>query len=136
MKQFNLDIIKNEADTQYTDMKGFASIDGHNMKYLFDLCTDNGIDLTNNFLLGLSIKDGEPIGLSDLMITANYIPKPDGLTTYNQIYAYLNSLDKVTIHRKSFEYSYDKLGKYIKRLYISTVSDMSTSIKDAEFVDD
>lgn len=136
MKQFNYDLIKDEIGTQYNDMKGIAAIDGHLGSHLWDLCEKNGVNLKGWFLLGLEFTDGETIGHYPLRVSAYLIEKESENETYEQVADRLRGMAEVEIHRKSFEISYQDLGQYIKRLNFGVLSEMSSNIQDAVFIDD
>lgn len=135
-KKFNLDILREEINTQYTDMKGIAAIDGHLGNYLWKLCEENGVVLKGWFLLGLKFTDGETIGEYPIRVSAYLIEKETEDETYEQVAHRIGGMAKVEIHKKSFEISYQDLGKYIKRLKFGVLSEMSSNIQDAVFIDD
>ena len=55
---------------------------------------------------------------------------------YEQVAERLRNTEKVEIHKKSFDITYQNLGKYIKRLNIGVLSDISSNIQNAVFIDD
>ena len=136
VRSFNFDILQEEIKTQYNDMRGIAAIDGHEPTYLHQLCTDNGIDLDNYFLVGLGFYDGETIGCYPLVVHAYLIEKEEGDEEPNGLVNRLTKTPKITIKKKSFSITYEELGRYIKRLNIGVLSSISEYIQDAEFVDD
>lgn len=136
MKDFNLSLLKNEIGTQYNDMKGIAAIDGHLNDFLWRMCEDNGIDLHGWFLLGLEFLDGETIGEYPLTVSAYLVERASDHESYEQVAERLRSIEKVEIHKKSFDIAYQNLGKYIKRLNVGVLSDISSYIQDAIFIDD
>lgn len=136
MKQFNYDLIKDEIGTQYNDMKGIAAVDGHDPAHLWKMCEDNGVSFQKYFLVGLEFTDGETIGQSPLYVSAYLVEKESENETYEQVAHRLKGMAKVEIHKKSFEISYQDLGKYIKRLNFGVLSGMSSNIQDAVFIDD
>ena len=75
MEKFNLDLIKNEASTKYNDMKGFSAIDGHDPSKLWDLCSDNGINMDKWFLIGLKFDNESPIGSGKIHASAYLVEK-------------------------------------------------------------
>lgn len=136
MKQFNYDLIKEKISTKYNDMKGIAAIDGHLNNYLWRMCEDFGIELQNRFLVGIELKDGETIGQLPLTVIVYLVEISTDETTYEQVAQRLEAQEKVEIHKKSFNISYQDLGKYIKRLNIGVLGEIANHIKDAEFIDD
>ena len=136
MKQFNYDLIKDEIETQYSDMKGIAAIDGHLNHFLWKLCEENGIDLHGWFLLGLGLSDGETIGKYPLTVSAYLIERLSDDEPYEQVAERLENMEKVEIHTKMFNISYEDLGKYIKRLRIGVLGEISSHIHNAVFIDD
>ena len=136
MKQKVFDLLKNEVSTQYGDMSGLASIDGHDPIYLNKLCSEHDIDLEKWFLVGLEFHDGETIGKYPIMVTACLINKKYKDEGFDDISKRLPLISKVEIHKKTFEISYSDLGKYIKRLSIGVLSPLSEYMNEAEFVDD
>lgn len=135
-KDFIHDILNEEIQTQYNDMRGVAAIDGHESSCLNKLCKDNGVDLEKLFLVGLEFYDSEVIGQRPINMNAYLIEKEDGEDTYDKIAKRLSMTPKVIIHKKSFHARYEDLAPYIKRLHIGVVSRLSENIQDAEFVDD
>jgi hypothetical protein len=136
MKQFNYDLLKEKIGTQYNDMKGIAAIDGHHYDYLWRMCEDFGIELQNWFLVGIELSDWETIGQLPLTVTAYLVEKLPNEDQYEQVAQRLEAQPKVEIHKKSFNISYQDLGKYIKRLNIGVLGEIANHIKDAEFIDD
>ena len=136
MQDFNFSLLKNEIGTQYNDMKGIAAIDGHMNDFLWRMCEDNGIDLHGWFLLGLEFSDGETIGEYPLTVSAYLVERASDHEPYEQVAERLGNTEKVEIHKKSFDITYQDLGKYIKRLNIGVLSDISSYIQDAVFIDD
>ena len=136
VRSFNFDILQEEIKTQYNDMRGIAAIDGHEPTYLHQLCTDNGIDPDKYFLVGLEFYDGETIGRHPLVVYAYLIEKEEGDDVSNRFVKRLANTPKITIKKKSFSITYEDLGRYIKRLNIGVLSDLSEYIQDAEFVDE
>jgi hypothetical protein len=136
MKDFNIDILKERISTQYTDMKGIIAIDGHNYSDLWKLCTDNGVDLANWFLVGLECCDFEPFGRHDLHAMAYVIKSEDLEKRHDAIASRLQDTGKAEIHIKHFTVPYSQMAKYIKRLHIGLVSEISSSIRNVTFIDD
>lgn len=136
MKDFNIDILKERISTQYTDMKGIIAIDGHNYSDLWNLCTDNGVDLANWFLVGLECYDFEPFGRHDLHAMAYVIKSEDLEKRHDAIASRLQDTGKAEIHIKHFTVPYSQMSKYIKRLHIGLVSEISSSIRNVTFIDD
>lgn len=136
VRSYNFNILQKEIGTQYNDMRGIAAIDGHEPNYLHQLCTDNGIDLDNYYLVGLEIYDGETIGRYPLVVHAYLIEKEEGDDVPNGFVKRLADTPKTTIKKKSFSITYEDLGHYIKRLSIGVLSSISEYIQDAEFVDE
>ena len=58
MKKINYNLFEDLIGTQYTDMKGYAAIDGHFSNSLWELCEDNGLDTEKWLLVGLGFSDG------------------------------------------------------------------------------
>lgn len=136
MKDFNLDFLNERISTQYTDMKGIVAIDGHNFSDLWKLCADNGVDLENWFLVGLECYDFEPLGGRDLHAMAYVIKSEDLETGHDAIASRLQDTGKAEIHVKHFTVPYNQMAKYIKRLHIGLVSELSSSIRNVTFIDD
>lgn len=136
MKHFNYDLIKDEVGTQYADMKGIVSIDGHLSTTLWKLCKDHGIDTDKWFVVGLEFSDGETIGKKPLYVSAYVVEMETENETYEQMAQRLKGLEKVEIHKKSFSISYQDLGKYVKRLKFAVMSEISNNIQSAEFIED
>lgn len=135
-KKFNLDILNDRISTQYTDMKGLVAIDGHNFSDLWKLCTDNGVDLDNWFLVGLECYDFDPLGKRVLHAMAYVIKKENLEIGHDAIANRLQNTGEAEIHIKHFAVPYSQLAKYIKRLHIGLVSDVSNSIRNVTFIDD
>jgi hypothetical protein len=136
MKDFNIDILKERISTQHTDMKGIIAIDGHNYSDLWKLCTDNGVDLANWFLVGLECYDFDPLGRRDLHAMAYVIKSEDLGKRHDAIASRLQDTGKAEIHIKHFTVPYSQMAKYIKRLHIGLVSEISSSIRNVTFIDD
>lgn len=135
-KNFNLDFLNERISTQYTDMKGIVAIDGHNFSDLWKLCSDNGVDLDNWFLVGLECYDFEPIGGQDLHVMAYVIRNEDLEKGHDAIANRLQNTGEAEIHIKHFAVPYSQLAKYIKRLHIGLVSNLSSSMRNVTFIDD
>lgn len=135
-KDFNLDFLNEKIGTQYTDMKGIVAIDGHNFSDLWELCTDHGVDLENWFLVGLECYDFEPLGGQDLYAMAYVIKKEDLEIGHDAIASRLQNTGEAEIHIKRFTVPYNQLAKYIKRLHIGLVSELSSSMRNVTFIDD
>ena len=135
-KKFNLDFLNERISTQYNDMKGIVAIDGHNFSDLWKLCTDHGVDLKKYFLVGLEFSDFEPLGKRDLRAMAYVLKQEDLETGHDAIASRLKNTDEAEIHIKHFTVSYSLFTKYIKRLHIGLVSELSSSIRNVTFIDD
>nr|DAJ70804.1 MAG TPA: hypothetical protein [Caudoviricetes sp.] len=136
MKHFNYDLIKDEVSTQYTDMKGIVSIDGHLPTDLWKLCKEHGVDTNKWFVIGFEVSDNEPIGDRPLYVSAYVVAMETDNETYDQMAQRLKGLERVEIHKKSFSISYQELGKYVKRLNFAVLSDISSNIQNADFIED
>ena len=117
-------------------MLGIIAIDGHNYSDLWKLCTDNGVDLANWFLVGLECYDFEPFGRHDLHAMAYVIKSEDLEKRHDAIASRLQDTGKAEIHIKHFTVPYSQMSKYIKRLHIGLVSEISSSIRNVTFIDD
>ena len=107
MKDFNVDFFAHEVGTQYNDMGGLAMIDNHgDTRDVALLCRDNGVDLENYDLVGITFFDGETIGRYDVSITALLTKKEEQTDESGRYH----------IYRKTFRLPYQQLGDYIKRL--------------------
>mgnify|MGYP000003164348 CR=1 FL=1 len=135
-KKFNLDFLNERISTQYTDMKGIVAIDGHNFSDLWKICTDNGVDLEKWFLVGLEFYDFEPLGKRDLHAMAYVIKNEDLEKSHDEIANRLQNKSDTEIHIKRFTIPYNQMAKYIKRIQIGLVSELSSSIKNVTFIDD
>ena len=136
MKKFNLEFLNKRIGTQYTDMKGIVAIDGHNYSDLWNLCTDNGVDLENWFLVGLECYDFDPLGGRDLHAMAYVLKKESLERGHDAIAGRLEETDETEIHIKHFTIPYNQLTKYIKRINIGLVSNLSSSMQNVTFIDD
>lgn len=134
-KRFNTSLLEGEVSTQYTDMKGLAAIDGHEMTYLYQLCRDKGINMDEWYLLGLEIYDSEPIGGHDLTVTVMLIEKASKDESYDDLAKRIQQQPYIPVTKKSFTMPYQELGRYVKRLSIGMVSDMSQYIHAINFVE-
>lgn len=141
-KKFNLSLIENEANTQYTDMKGVASIDGHQYSHLIDMCKEHGIDTDNYFLLGLEFSGTDLIGKrneeyeKETYVYAILISKEDyTFSTYDELRKQIHGLPSVNAKRKSFFIKCDDISKYIKRFKCIVLSDMSFNIQSLNIED-
>lgn len=135
-KNFNLDILNNRISTQYNDMKGIVAIDGHNFSDLWKLCTDNGVDLNDWFLVGLECYDFEPLGRQDIHAMAYVIRKEELETEHDALASRLENTNDAEIHIKRFTVPYSQLARYIKRIHIGLVSDLSSKMGNVTFVED
>ncbi|MDY5632267.1 MAG: hypothetical protein SPF56_07260 [Bacteroidaceae bacterium] len=135
-KNFNLDILNNRISTQYNDMKGIVAIDGHNFSDLWKLCTDNGVDLNDWFLVGLECYDFEPLGRQDIHAMAYVIRKEELETEHDALASRLENTNDAEIHIKRFTVPYSQLAGYIKRIHIGLVSDLSSKMGNVTFVED
>lgn len=136
MKKINYDLIESLVGTQYTDMKGFAAIDGHLPTTLWKLCNDNGIDTQKWFLIGLEFSDGETVGRYGVRIAAYLVEKTHDEENYEQVAARLESETEVAVHVKRFSIPYDKLGEYIKRIDIGVFTPMTNHIQSIKLIDE
>ncbi len=141
-KIFNLSLIDNKANTQYIDMKGIASIDGHQYSCLVDMCREHGIDMDNYFLLGLEFSGVDLIGKRDeeygmeTYIYAILIKKEDyAFSTYEELREQIHSLPSVNAKRKGFSIKYNDISNYIKRFKCIVLSDMSSNIQSLNIED-
>ena len=69
-------------------------------------------------------------------VSAYLVERTSDHEPYEQVAERLGNTEKVEIHKKSFDITYQDLGKYIKRLNIGVLSDISSYIQDAVFIDD
>ena len=128
MKDFNLDFLRNVVSTQYNDMCGLVAIDGHETLIfnLGTLCKDEGFDLEDYKIVGLSLSDGETIGIYDVSVVVLLTKKEE----------HPNSEGQQNVYRKYFRMPYKNLGSYIKRLNIAVVHPgMDDAISNPIFVD-
>ena len=125
MKNFNLNQLERAISTQYTDFKGIAAIDTHDGSGLADLAKDYGIDTDKYFVYGASCYDLEPIGKRELSVTLLLIDKYTYGRSFDEISQYQGI---VQIEPRRIQVPYSDLGKYIKRVNIGVVSDLSSHI--------
>lgn len=113
MKDFNLNFLRNVVSTKYNDMCGLAAIDGHESLIfnLETLCKNEGFDLEDYNIVGLSLSDGETIGVYDVSVVVLLTKKEE----------HPNSEGQQKVYRKYFRMPYNVLGSYIKRLNIAVV---------------
>lgn len=136
MEKVNYDLIESLIGTQYTDMKGFAAIDGHFPTTLWKLCNDNGIDTKNWFLIGLEFSDGETVGRYGARVAAYLVEKIAPEENYEQVAARLECEAEVSVHVKHFTVPYNRLGEYIKRIDIGVFTSMTNSIRSMKLIDE
>jgi hypothetical protein len=128
MKDFNLNFLRNVVSTKYNDMCGLAAIDGHESLIfnLETLCKNEGFDLEDYNIVGLSLSDGETIGVYDVSVVVLLTKKEE----------HPNSEGQQKVYRKYFRMPYNVLGSYIKRLNIAVVQPgMEDAISNPVFVD-
>ena len=128
MKDFNLNFLRNVVSTKYNDMCGLAAIDGHESLIfnLETLCKNEGFDLEDYNIVGLSLSDGETIGIYDVSVVVLLTKKEE----------HPNSEGQQKVYRKYFRMPYNVLGSYIKRLNIAVVQPgMEDAISNPVFVD-
>jgi hypothetical protein len=113
MKYFNLNFLEKEVGTQYNDMCGLAAIDGHDSLIfnLNELCENKGFDLGDYNIVGMSLYDGETIGVYDVSVSVLLTKKGE----------LPNSEGQQKVYKKDFRMPYNELGTYIKRLNIAVV---------------
>lgn len=141
-KAFNLSIIENEVNTQYTDMKGISAIDGHEYSYLIDMCKEHGIDMDKYYLLGLEFSGADLIGerneeySDETYVYAILLSNEDyPACSFEELAALLNQLPCVHAKKIGFPIKYSDISKYIKRFQCLVVSDMSSNIQSLEIED-
>lgn len=125
MKEFDLKKLEQSISTQYTDYKGIIAMDTHDGSNLIELARKCGIDAEQYFIYGISCHDFEPIGQRDLSVKFLLIDKSIYGETYDKI---SNFTGQVQIAHIDSVISYSELSRYIKRLSIGVVSDLSARI--------
>ena len=128
MKDFNFNFLEKEVGTQYNDMCGLAAIDGHDglIDNLRKLCKDKGFDLGDYNIVGVSLYDGETIGVYNVSVTVLLTKKGE----------HPNSEGQQKVYKKTFHMPYEELGKYIKRLNVAVVQPgLENAIANPEFED-
>ena len=94
-------------------MCGLAAIDGHDglIYNLKELCKDKGFDLGDYNIVGVSLNDGETIGVYNVSVTVLLTKKGE----------HPNSEGQQKVYKKTFHMPYKELGTYIKRLNVAVV---------------
>lgn len=128
MKNFDFAIIDKEVSAQYNDYKGLIALDTHDGCGLFSMCKDFGIDTDKYFVYGATCYDSEPIGNNSdgLRIKFLLIEKKIYGDTYDKISKYSQTIQ---LTEQSISVPYNQLGKYLKRISIGVVSNISGIIK-------
>lgn len=136
MKKINYNLFEDLIGTQYTDMKGYAAIDGHFSNSLWELCEDNGLDTEKWLLVGLGFSDGETVGRYGIRVAAYVIEKKEGEDSYDKVAARLEGEGETVVHVKHFMLPYEKLGEYIKRIQIGVFTPMTNHISSITMVEE
>lgn len=132
MEQRVFDLLNDHISTQYNDMTGLAAIDGHEPTYLWSMCSDHGVDLENNHLIGIEVYDSEPVG-ETLSVTAYTVSK-NPQETYEDVAARLREQEIVDVRKQKFDMPYNELTRYIKRINIGVLNSMSDDISAINFI--
>lgn len=136
MKNFNLDLIKEETNVQYNDMKGYAAIDGHLSTHLWKLCSDNGINTDEWFLIGLGFSGGKISANSTVGVCAYLVKKDNPSENYDQITSRMSNMGVVDVHKKYFRIPLLSLGNYIKRINMTLFTSISANIQSMNIISD
>lgn len=134
MKQRVFDLLNEHISTPYNDMTGLAAIDGHEPTYLWRMCSDHGVDLENNHLIGIEVYDSEPVG-ENLSVTAYTVSK-NPQETYKDVVARLREQEIVDVRKQRFDMPYNELTRYIKRINIGVLNSMSDDISAINFINE
>ena len=138
MKEFNLQLIKEQVSTQYGDYSGLIQIDGHSGADLFKLCEDNGIKMKNSFLLsfGLSESTIDGIGKRGKVLCRAVLLEGYG-NSFDVVSKKLQELNgKAKAKQYTFYIDYKELTKYIKRFDFMVLTKISDFITDLKIEDD
>ena len=137
MKEFNLELIKDQVRTQYGDYSGYIEIDGHGGADLFKLCEDNGVNLENSFLLSFGMSERTINGIGQrskvmcrALVLKNYGDSFDKVSKKIQI-----QNGKAKAKMFTFDIEYKDLTKYIKRFDFMVLTKMSNFITDLKIED-
>lgn len=133
----NLEIIEDIVGTQYNDMEGLISIDGHLGDMFFNMCSDYGIDMDKFFLIGFGLydsfsqagKDNDEVSCKVILLN-----KKEYGDSYDEIKSKIQNLESVNAVCKYFYIKYTDLQKYIKRISFMTISSMGDNISKLNII--
>jgi hypothetical protein len=120
MRNQNLNKIAEHVGTQYGDLQGVISIDGHsNVTSIYELCDDYKIDTTNKFIVGIGVTLGELRSFtspSKFHVEIFYVDKNEHGSSYDEIQSKISNDTKLIIKKCGVEVEASTIGKYIKRI--------------------
>ena len=138
IQEKNLRVLDGEVSVQYNDLCGLIALDGHNnVRELFNLCREQGIDMERYFLIGFGFHDTFDCHLTQDKATCSVllVDKNEYGTTADEI---MNSTCTgiINVLKKRFTIPYVSLGHYIKRIDFMTISEVGKNIQKMNIIDE
>jgi len=138
MAKQRLSLLDKYVHTQYGDMKGVISIDGHNgVSELYELCEKNNIKRKDYFLIGFGFEEDTLDGVDSydsIMCYVLLLDKKNYPSTYDELEKLFTHNPKADVIKKSFEVKYSELYKYIKRIEALMMIDLGDKIKEMNII--